>query len=60
MPEYEPVASPDATTVFPYHDLTPPATADVYRAREVVERHSRERRWFGANPCPRSSTPTST
>jgi len=39
MPEYEPVASPDATTVFPYHDLTPPGTADVYRAREVVDRH---------------------
>jgi threonine dehydratase len=36
---YEPVESPDETTVFPYHDLTPPATGDVYRARRVVDRH---------------------
>ena len=36
---YEPVDSPDATTVFPYHDLTPPTTADVVRARQVVSRH---------------------
>ena len=36
MSEYSPVESPDETTVFPYHDLTPPTTADVYRAREVV------------------------
>jgi threonine dehydratase len=34
----EPVESPDATTVFPYHDLTPPTTADVYQARPVVSR----------------------
>ncbi|MEF8840256.1 MAG: threonine/serine dehydratase [Haloarculaceae archaeon] len=39
MPRYEPIESPDATTVFPYHDLTPPTTADVYRARRVVDRH---------------------
>jgi len=39
MSRYEPVESPDATTVFPYHDLTPPTTADVYRARPVVDRH---------------------
>ena len=39
MPEYEPVESPDETTVFPYHDLTPPTTADVYRARPIVARH---------------------
>ncbi len=39
MTQYEPVESPDATTVFPYHDLTPPTTADVYRARKVVDRH---------------------
>jgi len=38
-PSYEPVESPDATTVFPYHDLTPPTTADVYAARRVVDRH---------------------
>ncbi len=36
---YEPVESPDETTVFPYHDLTPPTTADVVRARSVVSRH---------------------
>ena len=38
-PHHEPVDSPDATTVFSYHDLTPPATADVYRARRVVRRY---------------------
>jgi threonine dehydratase len=37
--EYDPVESPDETTVFPYHDLTPPDTSDVYRARRVVRRH---------------------
>jgi threonine dehydratase len=36
---YEPIDSPDETTVFPYHDLTPPTTADVARARKVVSRH---------------------
>ena len=36
---YEPVDSPDSTTVFPYHELTPPTTADVYRARRVVRQH---------------------
>jgi len=36
---YEPVESPDATTVFPYHDLTPPTTADAARARKVVGQH---------------------
>ena len=36
---YDPVDSPDETTVFPYHDLTPPTTADVARARKVVSRH---------------------
>ena len=39
MSSYEPVESPDSTTVFPYHDLTPPTTADVYRARQVVSEH---------------------
>jgi threonine dehydratase len=39
MPEYEPVDSPDGTTVFPYHDLTPPDLGDVYAARAVVDRH---------------------
>ncbi|MFC7072938.1 threonine/serine dehydratase [Halovenus rubra] len=36
---YQPVDSPDQTTVFPYHELTPPTTADVYEAREQVSRH---------------------
>jgi len=36
---YEPVESPDATTVFPYHDVTPPTVRDVYAARSVVDRH---------------------
>jgi len=35
-PEYDTVESPDASTVFEYHDLTPPTTADVYRARRTV------------------------
>lgn len=30
---YEPVESPDETTVFPYHNLTPPTRADIYRTR---------------------------
>jgi len=34
--EYEPVPSPDETTIFSYHDLTPPTVRDVYRARQVV------------------------
>ncbi|MFC7057332.1 threonine ammonia-lyase [Halovenus salina] len=33
---YEPVDSPDETTVFPYHDLTPPSQADIYAARERI------------------------
>jgi threonine dehydratase len=33
------VDTPDETTVFPYHDLTPPTMADVFRARTVVARH---------------------
>lgn len=33
---YQPVESPDATTVFPYHDLTPPTITDVYHARSLV------------------------
>jgi len=38
-PAYEPIDSPDETTVFPYHDLEPPTTADIYRARRVVSQH---------------------
>lgn len=37
--QYEPVDSPDETTVFPYHDLTPPTTADIYSARPIVSRY---------------------
>lgn len=36
---YEPVESPDETTIFPYHDLTPPRTADIYQARHVINKH---------------------
>jgi len=40
MPDaYDPVDSPDETTIFSYHDLAPPDVADVYRARTVVSRH---------------------
>jgi threonine dehydratase len=38
-PLYEPVESPDETTVFPYHSLTPPTTADIYDARTVVSEY---------------------
>ncbi|MFC7028327.1 threonine/serine dehydratase [Halomicroarcula sp. GCM10025324] len=36
---YTPAESPDETTVFPYHDLTPPSTADVAAARKIVRQH---------------------
>ncbi len=39
QPEYQRVDSPDASTVFEYHDLTPPTTADVYRARRTLRDH---------------------
>ena len=48
--EREPVESPDGTTVFDYHDLTPPTTADVYEARRVV------RRYLPRTPLVRSET----
>lgn len=35
-PTHEPVESPDASTVFGYHDLAPPTTADVLRARRTL------------------------
>mgnify|MGYP006281454007 CR=1 FL=1 len=38
MARYEPVDSPDATTIFPYHELEPPTITDVYRAKPVVSR----------------------
>jgi threonine dehydratase len=37
--QYEPIDSPDETTVFPYHDLTPPTTADIYRAHKIVSQY---------------------
>ena len=36
---YEPVDSPDGTTIFPYHDLTPPTTADISRARKTISQY---------------------
>jgi threonine dehydratase len=36
---YQRVDSPDASTVFEYHDLTPPTTADIYRARQTLREH---------------------
>ncbi len=33
------IDSPDASTVFEYHDLTPPTTADVYRARKTLQEY---------------------
>jgi len=35
-PGHRRVDSPDASTVFEYHDLTPPTTASVYRARRTL------------------------
>lgn len=35
-PEYQPVESPDESTVFEYHDLTSPSTADVFHARRTI------------------------
>lgn len=37
--EYDPIESPDETTIFPYHDLTPPSPTDVYRARKRIDAH---------------------
>ena len=38
-PTYQRVDSPDASTVFEHHDLTPLTTADVYRARRTLREH---------------------
>ena len=38
-PAYRRVDSPDASTVFEYHDLTPPTTADIYRARQTLREY---------------------
>lgn len=34
--KYTPADSPDETTVFGYHDLTPPTRRDIYEARRTV------------------------
>lgn len=39
MPSYKPVDSPDRTTIFSYHDLTPPTTQDIYKARQTVKQY---------------------
>lgn len=40
MPQgYEPIDSPDSTTMFPYHDLTVPELADIYAARKRISPH---------------------
>jgi threonine dehydratase len=39
QPTYERVESPDATTIFSYHDLEPPTTRDVYEARRIVRQY---------------------
>lgn len=36
MSRYEPAESPDESTIFPYHELTPPTVADVYAARKTI------------------------
>lgn len=33
---YEPVDSPDQTTIFPYHELVPPTVADIYHAKRRI------------------------
>lgn len=50
MSQFDPVDSPDSTTIFPYHDLTPPEPVDVYKARSVV------RRYLPETPLVRSET----
>lgn len=37
--QYERIESPDPTTLFSYHDLTPPTTRDVYKAYQVVRKY---------------------
>lgn len=33
---YPPVDSPDESTVFEYHDLTPPTTTEIYQAHQTI------------------------
>ncbi|WP_129113680.1 threonine ammonia-lyase [Halegenticoccus tardaugens] len=39
MSPYEPVESPDETTIFSYHSLTPPTTREIYEAQRIVRRY---------------------
>jgi threonine dehydratase len=39
MAGYDPVESPDATTLFPYHDLRTPSLGEIYEARRIVADH---------------------
>ncbi|KYH24306.1 threonine synthase [Halalkalicoccus paucihalophilus] len=36
---YEPIPSPDGTTIFSYHDLMPPTLGDIYEARSTVHQY---------------------
>lgn len=38
-PTYQRIDSPDASAIFEYHDLTPPTTTDIYRARQTLRDH---------------------
>jgi threonine dehydratase len=35
----QPIEFPDETTIFAYHDLTPPTTRDIYAARKTVQQY---------------------
>lgn len=37
--QYDPIESPDATTMFPYHDLTVPGLQEIYAARNRISPH---------------------
>lgn len=37
--KYEPVESPDSSTIFEYHDLTPPTLSDIYAARRTLREY---------------------
>ena len=39
MSKYDPVESPDETTLFPYHELTTPTTTDVFCAHNRISQH---------------------
>lgn len=39
QPTHDRIDSPDASPVFEYHNLAPPNTADIYRARRTLQDH---------------------